>query len=109
MGHPPISQIAQLEGIGPKEGHEVVTAQQAVHLVSERIGVGIIFKPTGPNFHEENVVIKPLSDPILSFETCLVMRAEDNSRATNEFGRAFLKRFVPHVLRATQIELPLSA
>jgi DNA-binding transcriptional LysR family regulator len=104
-----ISRIAQLEGIGPKEGHEVVTAQQAVHLVSERIGVGIIFKPTGPSFHEENVVIKPLSDPVLSFETCLVMRAEDTSRATNEFGRAFLKRFVPHIPRATQIDLPLSA
>lgn len=104
-----ISQIAQSEGIAPKEGHDVVTAQQAVHLVSERIGVGITFKPTGPSLHEENVVIKPLSDPVLSFETCLVMRAEDTSRATNEFGRAFLKRFVPHILRATQIELPLSA
>ncbi len=104
-----ISQIAQSEGIAPKEGHDVVTAQQAVHLVSERIGVGITFKPTGPSLHEENVVIKPLSDPVLSFETCLVMRAEDTSRPTNEFGRAFLKRFVPHILRATQIELPLSA
>ena len=104
-----ISQIAQLEQVGPKEGHDVVTAQQAVHLVSEHIGVAIIFKPTGLSFHEENVVIRPLSDPVLSFETCLVMRAEDTSRATNEFGRAFLKRFVPHILRATQIELPLTA
>ena len=104
-----ISRIAQMEGIGPKEGHDVVTAQQAVHLVSEHIGVAIVFKPAGLSCHEENVVIKPLSDPALSFETCLVMGAEDSSRATNEFGRAFLKRFVPHILRATQIELPLSA
>jgi DNA-binding transcriptional LysR family regulator len=104
-----ISQIAQLAGIAPKEGHEVVTAQQAVHLVSEHIGVAIVFKPTGLSFREESVVIKPLSDSALCFETCLVMRAEDTSRATNEFGRAFLKRFVPHVIRATQIELPLPA
>lgn len=104
-----ISRIAQLEGIGPKEAHDVMTAQQAVHLVSEHVGVAIILKPPGLSFYESNVVIKPLSDSVLSFDTCLVMRAEDSSRATNEFGRAFLKRFVPRVLRATQIELPLPA
>ena len=104
-----ITQIAQLEGIVLKEGHDVVTAQQAVHLVSEHIGVAIIFKPTGLSFHEENVVIKPLSDSVLSFETCLVIRADDTSRATNEFARSFLRRYQPQIMSPKQMELSLSA
>lgn len=107
--HDAVLQVAQSAGIAPKEGHDVMTAHQAVHLVSEHVGVAILFKPTGLRFREEDVVIKPLSDSSLSFETCLVMRAEDRSRAVNEFARAFLRRFAPHVLPAKQMELPLLA
>jgi hypothetical protein len=101
--------MAQFAGIAPKDGHDVITAHQAVHLVSERAGVAILFNPTGLRFREEDVVIKPLSDSALWFETCLIMRAEDRSRAVNEFARAFLRRFAPHVLPAKQMELPLLA
>lgn len=104
-----ILQTAQIEGVAPKDGHEVMTAHQAVHLVSEHMGVAILFEPTGLRFHEEGVVIKPLSDPALWFETCLVMRADDTSRLVNEFARAFLRRFAPQVLPAIQMELPLPA
>lgn len=107
--HEAILQMAQFSGIAPKDGHDVMTAHQAVHLVSERAGVAILFKPTGLRFREEDVVIKPLSDSSLWFETCLIMRAEDRSRAVNEFARAFLRRFAPHVLPAKQMELPLIA
>jgi hypothetical protein len=48
------------------------------------VGVAILFKPTGLRFHEEDAVIKLLSDSSLWFETCLIMRAEDRSRAVNE-------------------------
>jgi DNA-binding transcriptional LysR family regulator len=104
-----ILQTAKIEGVAPKDGHEVMTAHQAVHLVSEHIGVAILFKPAGLRFHEEGVVIKPLSDSALSFETCLIMRAEDTSRVVNEFARSFLRRFAPQVLPAKQMELPLPA
>ncbi|MCU1224343.1 MAG: LysR family transcriptional regulator [Edaphobacter sp.] len=104
-----ILQIAQVEGVASKNGHEVMTAHQSVHLVSEHAGVAILFKPAGLRFHEEGVVIKPLSDSALWFETCLVMRADDTSRLANEFARAFLRRFARQVLPATQMELPLPA
>ena len=52
------------------------------------------FKPTGLRFHEEDVVIKPLSDSSLWFETCLIMRAEDSSRAVNVFFGLLIALFM---------------
>ena len=37
---------ARREGIAPKHAHDIITAQQAVHLVSEHVGVAILTKPT---------------------------------------------------------------
>jgi DNA-binding transcriptional LysR family regulator len=107
--HDAILQTALVEGIALKDAHDVMTAHQAVHLVSEHLGAAILLKPTGLRFHEEGVVIKPLADSTLRFETCLIMRAEDTSRAVNEFARAFLRRFPPQILPAKQMELPLPA
>ena len=40
--HDAILQTAQLERIAPKDAHDVMTAHQAVHLVSEHVGVAIL-------------------------------------------------------------------
>ena len=45
-------------------------------------------KPASVGLSAEGVVIRPLSDPSLSFETCLIMRTDDDSRLANEFGRS---------------------
>jgi hypothetical protein len=58
-------------------------------------------------FSAEGVVMRPLSDPSLCFETCLIMRADDDSRLANEFGRCFLRRFQPQILRPKQLALSL--
>jgi len=107
--HDAILETARLQGIDPKDGHEVMTAHQAVHLVFEHVGVAIFAKPTTLRVHDEGVVVKPLSDTPLWFETSLVMRAEDNSRLVNEFARLFLRRFTPRRLPAMQMTLPLPA
>jgi hypothetical protein len=57
-------------------------------------------------FINEGVVIKSLSDFGAVFKACLLMRAEDTSRAVNEFARALLRRFAPQVLPSKQIDLP---
>jgi hypothetical protein len=59
-------------------------------LVSEHVGVGILTKPTVLGFRAEGVVLKPLSDTSLCFETCVIMRTDDDSRLANEFTRASL-------------------
>ena len=57
----------------------------------------------------DGVVVKPLSDPSLCFQTCVIMRADDDSRLVNEYVRAFLRKYAPQRLAAKQMDLPLPA
>jgi hypothetical protein len=84
------------------------TADQAIYLVSEHVGVAIIAEPTTPKTNGKGVVKKPLSDKSLQFQTCLVMSKDDDSRLTNEFARAFLRRYTPQRVPPKQMNLPLS-
>jgi DNA-binding transcriptional LysR family regulator len=104
-----IMDAARREGIAPKHTHDIITAQQAVHLVSEHVGVAILTEPTALGFRGEGVVVKPLSDTSLCFQTCVVMRADDDSRLANEFARSFLRKYAPQRLPPKQMELWLSA
>jgi hypothetical protein len=86
----------------------ILTAQEAIHLVSQHVGVAIVTKPASVGLSIEGVVIRPLSDPSLSFETCLIMRSDDDSRLANEFGRSFLRRYAPQRMPPKQMEFWLS-
>jgi hypothetical protein len=107
--HDAILDAARCEGITPKHLHDIITTQQAVHLVCEHVGVAILTKPTALGFGAEGVVLRPLSETSLCFQTCLIMRTDDDSQLANEFGRSFLRKCVPQDLPPTQLELPLSA
>ena len=78
-------------------------------LVSEHVGVAILTKPTARSLHADGVVVRPLSDTSLWFETSVIMRAGDDSRLVNEFVRSFLRRYAPQRLPPKQMELWLSA
>ena len=107
--HDAIRNAALREGIAPKRAHDIVTAQQAVHLVSEHVGVAIITQPAAALFRANGVVVKPISDTSLCFETCVIMRTDDDSRLANEFVRSFLRRYQPpQHLSPQQMELSLS-
>jgi DNA-binding transcriptional LysR family regulator len=107
--HDAILETAECAGINPKNSHDVMTAHQAIHLVAERIGIAVFLKPAGFRFHEEGVVVRPLSDTTLWFDTCLIMRAEDNPRYAEEFAMAFLRKVAPKRAPANQMKLPLPA
>ena len=107
--HDAIMDAAGREGISPKNAHDIITAQQAIHLVSERVGVAILTAPTCVGFTAHGIVIKPLSDTSLCFDTCLIMRTDDDSRLANEFARSFLRRYQPRRMPPKQLELELSA
>jgi hypothetical protein len=77
-------------------------------LVSERVGVAILTKPTALGVCPEGVVVKPLSDASLCFQTCVIMRSEDDSRLANEFVRSLLRRYVPQRLPPKPVELSVS-
>jgi DNA-binding transcriptional LysR family regulator len=107
--HDTIIETAAKRGIPAKQTHGVINAQQAFCLVSERAGVGIVPHPSTLGLSENGVVVRPLSDPALSFETCLIMRRDDDSKLVNQFARAFLRKYVRKVGPGGQMELPLSA
>jgi DNA-binding transcriptional LysR family regulator len=107
--HGAIMEAARREGITPKHAHDIITGQQAMHLVSEHVGVAILTKPTALGVRAEGVVVKPLSDTSLCFQTSVIMRSDDDSRLVNEFARSFLRKFALQHLLPKQMELWLSA
>ena len=107
--HDAIMDAAHRDGIVPRPAHNIITAQQAVHLVSEHVGVAILTQTAALGFKTEGVVVRPLSDTSLRFETCVIMRNDDNSRIANEFARSFIRRQSPHRMASKQMELWLSA
>jgi DNA-binding transcriptional LysR family regulator len=108
MVHDAIMTAARRDGIRPKCTHDAVTAEQAVQLVSEQVGVGIVTKPKALDSRTKNVVLKPFSDKSLCFETFVIMRKGDDSRLTNQFVRSFLRKYAVPPPSATQLELLLS-
>lgn len=107
--HDAIMDAARREGITPKRAHDIITPQEAVHLVSEHVGVAIITKPTALGFRADGVVVRPLSEVSLCFQTCVIMRKDDDSRLTNEFVRSFLRKYANQRRPPKPIELPPSA
>jgi hypothetical protein len=104
-----IMAVARRDGIRPKCTHDAVTAEQAIYLVSEQIGVGIVTKPNVLDSRTKNVVLKPFSDKSLWFEIYVIMRKGDDSRLTNQFVRSFLRKYTVPPPGVTQLELSLSA
>jgi DNA-binding transcriptional LysR family regulator len=106
--HKAIMDTARRESIAPKHAHDVFAPHQAVHLVSEQLGVAILTQPSAPGFHVDGVVVKPLSDASLCFETCVIMRADNISRLVNEYVRMFLRKYAPQRLPPKQVKLSSS-
>jgi DNA-binding transcriptional LysR family regulator len=106
--HDAIIEAAQSKGIAPKQAHHIITAEQAVHLVSEHAGVAILTQPPNTSTKTEAVVVKPLSDASLRYKTCVITRTESESRLVSEFVRTFLSRYCFHRQWPRQMELSLS-
>jgi DNA-binding transcriptional LysR family regulator len=85
-----------------------MAVQQAIHLVSDGLGVAILTKPMAQEIHSRDIAVKALFDKSLSFPTCLIRRVDDKSQLTKEFEHAFLRRFANRPPVPAQLELPLS-
>jgi DNA-binding transcriptional LysR family regulator len=107
--HDTILETAARTGIPFRQAHGVINAEQAFYLVSEQAGVAILPRPSTLGDPAGAVVVRPLFDPALSFETCLVMRRDDDSKLVNQYARAFLRKYVRKVGPSRQMDLPLSA
>ncbi len=90
-----VMEAARRESIVPKHAHDVMAPQQAVDLVSDHVGIAILTQATAVGFHADGVIVKPLSDASLCFETCVIMRTDNGSRLVNEYVRMFLRKYAP--------------
>lgn len=106
--HEAIMETAQRESIVHKHAHEVIAPQQAMDLVSENVGVAIFTQTTAQNVAVDGVVTRPLSDASLRFETCVILRADNDSRLVNEFVRIFLRKYAPQRVPPRQVQSPPS-
>jgi DNA-binding transcriptional LysR family regulator len=104
-----VMDAAQRESIAPKHAHDVIAPQEAVDLVSDHMGVAILAQPTTRGFHADGVVVKPLCDISLCFETCVIMRADNDSRLINEYVRVFLRKYAAPRLPPKQVKSSQSA
>ena len=104
-----IMDAAQCGSIAPKNAHDVIAPQQAVDLVSEHLGVALLTQPSATGFHADGVMVKPLSDTSLCFNTCVILRADNTSRLIEEYVRMFLRRYSSQRLPPKQVELSSSA
>jgi LysR family transcriptional regulator, benzoate and cis,cis-muconate-responsive activator of ben and cat genes len=104
-----IMDAAQCGSIVPKHAHDVIAPQQAVDLLSERLGVAILTQLSATSFHADGVVVKPLSDTSLCFKTCVIMRADNTSRLIDEYVLMFLRRYSSQRLPPKQVKLSPSA
>jgi DNA-binding transcriptional LysR family regulator len=109
VAHDAIMEAARRKGIVCKRMNEVITPEQAIHLVSEQLGVAILTKACSVGLRHEGVVVKSFSETSLRLEACLIMRADDDSRLVNEFARSFLRKYALQRPPPKQMELPLSA
>ncbi|MGA9686846.1 MAG: LysR substrate-binding domain-containing protein, partial [Candidatus Sulfotelmatobacter sp.] len=104
-----IMDAAQSGSIVPRYAHDVIAPQQAVELVSEHLGVAILTQPSATGFHPDGVVVKPLSDASLCFNTCVILRADNSSRLIEEYVRMFLRRYSSPRLPPKHVKLSPSA
>ena len=86
-----IMDAAQSGSIAPRYAHDVIAPQQAVELVSEHLGVAILTQPSTTDFHADGVVLKPLSDASLCFNTCVILRADNTSRPVEEYASGAIR------------------
>ena len=103
--HDAILGAARRQGITPETAHDIMGVRQAIHLVSEGLGVAILSEPLALEIQTKEIVVKPIADKSLSVPTCLVMRANDKSPLIKEFAHAFLSRFNGRPPMPAQMEL----
>ena len=104
-----VMDAARRESIIPKHAHDVMAPQQALDLVSDHVGIAILTQPTARGMNTDGVVLRPLFDASLCFETCVIMRTDNGLRLVNEYVRMFLRKYAPPRLPPKQVKLSPSS
>ncbi len=110
--HPPlydaIIRSATQRGIRPQSIQHVTAPEEAFPFVANGSAIAFVVKTGALLLARNGVTVRPLNESSLKLKTCLVCRADDDSKIASEFVRAYMRK-VPDKKRHQQLPLPISA
>jgi DNA-binding transcriptional LysR family regulator len=110
--HPPvydtIIQAATQQNVHPLSIQHVIAPEEAFPFVSDGSAVAFVVKAGALLMARNGVTVRPLNESSLRLKTCLVCRADDDSKIASEFVRAYMRK-MPDKSRQQQLPLPISA
>jgi hypothetical protein len=110
--HPPvydaIINAATQRGVRPLSIQHVTAPEEAFPFVADGSAIALVVKTGALLLARNGVTVRPLNEPSLSVKTCLVCRADDDSKIASEFVRAYMRK-MPDKNKHQQLPLPISA
>ena len=110
--HPPlydaIIQAADQRGIRPLSIQHVTAPEEAFPFVADGSAIAFVLKAGALLVARNGVTVRPLNESTLQVRTCLVCRADDDSKIASEFVRAYMRK-MPDKKKHQQLHLPISA
>jgi DNA-binding transcriptional LysR family regulator len=110
--HPPlydsIIDLATQHDIRPHAIQHVTAPEEAFPFVADGSAVAFVVKAGALLLARNGVTVRPLNEPSLKLKTCLVCRANDDSKIASEFVRAYMRK-MPDKQKPRQLPLPISA
>jgi DNA-binding transcriptional LysR family regulator len=110
--HPPVYDAiireATQRGIRPRSIQHVTAPEEAFPFVADGTAIALVVKTGALLMARNGVTVRPLNESNLKVKTCLVCRADDDSKIASEFVRAYMRK-VPDKKRHQQLPLPISA
>jgi DNA-binding transcriptional LysR family regulator len=110
--HPPvydsIIHAATQRGIHPLSIQHVTAPEEAFPFVADGYAIALLVKAGALLMARNGVTVRPLNESSLKLKTCLVCRADDDSKIASEFVRAYMRK-MPDKTKYQQLPLPISA
>jgi DNA-binding transcriptional LysR family regulator len=110
--HPPlydaIIHVATQRGIRPLSIQHVTAPEEAFPFVADGSAIAFVVKAGALLIARNGVTVRPLDESGLQMRTCLVCRADDDSKIASEFVRAYMRK-VGDRKKHQQLPLPITA
>jgi DNA-binding transcriptional LysR family regulator len=110
--HPPvydaIIHAATQRGVRPLSIQHVTAPEEAFPFVVDGSAIAFVVKTGALLMARNGVTVRPLNEPSLRVKTCLVCRADDDSKIASEFVRAYMRK-MPDKKKHQQLPLAISA
>jgi DNA-binding transcriptional LysR family regulator len=110
--HPPvydgIIHAATQRGTRSLRIQHVTAPEEAFPFVADGTAIAFVVKTGALLMARNGVTVRPLNESSLKLKTCLVCRADDDSKVASEFVRAYMRK-LPDKKKHQQLSLPISA